>query len=141
MDCRDKILSNSYFDVIIDYPVGQPQELGLDICSINIDDMYNAVYVNRIGQPSIMENVYDYPGIPKLYGLMQLDSIGNLAPFDPNSLAASGILQVQREPLALTGRGTVICIIDTGEGVILLSNEINKIKAALAATNMKQSLL
>lgn len=34
--------------------------------------------------------------------------------FDPNSLIASGITQIQREPLALTGRGVIICVIDTG---------------------------
>ena len=35
-------------------------------------------------------------------------------PFDPGSLVASGIMQVQRPPLALTGRGVVLCFIDTG---------------------------
>ena len=35
-------------------------------------------------------------------------------PFAGTSLIESGILQVQRPPLSLTGRGVVICIIDTG---------------------------
>ena len=42
--------------------------------------------------------------------------------FDPGSLIASGITQVQREPLNLTGRGVIVCVIDTGERVIIMSS-------------------
>ena len=35
-------------------------------------------------------------------------------PFDPKSLIASGITQVQRPPLNLTGQGVILCFIDTG---------------------------
>lgn len=37
-----------------------------------------------------------------------------VAPFDPADLIASGITQVQRPPLSLTGQGVILCFIDTG---------------------------
>ena len=56
--------------------------------------------------------------MPKLYGLMQLSPSGEtppgVAPFDPADLIASGITQVQRPPLSLTGQGVILCFIDTG---------------------------
>jgi peptidoglycan/xylan/chitin deacetylase (PgdA/CDA1 family) len=56
--------------------------------------------------------------MPKLYGLMQLSPSGEtppgVAPFDPVDLIASGITQVQRPPLSLTGQGVILCFIDTG---------------------------
>ena len=49
---------------------------------------------------------------------MQLSPSGETppgaAPFDPASLIASGITQVQRPPLSLTGQGVILCFIDTG---------------------------
>lgn len=59
-----------------------------------------------------------YGDIPFVYGLMQ-DTLnvgaGNAAvPFDPNALIESGILEVQGEPLSLTGRGVLVGFVDTG---------------------------
>lgn len=60
-----------------------------------------------------------YGDIPFVYGLMQeppapglTDGAGFL--FDPNALIESGILEVQGEPLALTGRGVLVGFVDTG---------------------------
>lgn len=108
MDCRDRVLSNDYFDVITDYPIRY--FYGFDLCYSDVEGLYNIVYVNRLEVLNPNRYFYNYRGVPKLYGLMQ-EGMGS---FDPNSLIASGITQVQREPLSLTGRGVVICIIDTG---------------------------
>jgi hypothetical protein len=119
MDCKDKVLSNEYYDIITDFPVREENIEGYDLCYSSIDDIYNMIYINRMGLPPILSNFYDYQNIPNLYGLMDISSTisslqaGN-AVFDPNDLYKSGILQVQRAPLNLTGRGCVICIIDTG---------------------------
>lgn len=109
MDCRDKILSNEYFDIITDFPLRYYE--GLDLCRIRLENNYEIVYLNRSDVPDGDEYYYGYRNIPKLYGLMQEGAGGR---FDPNSLIVSGITQVQRAPLELTGRGVVVCIIDTG---------------------------
>lgn len=110
MDCKERILSNDYMDLITDFllpPGSIQQEAGSDFCLISVDDTYNLVYLNRAGLPPVTLSVYDYQNTPNLYGLMQ-----NF--FDPVSLIKSGITQVQREPLNLTGRGVVVAFIDTG---------------------------
>lgn len=112
IDCRDRILSNDYFDAIVDFPLGVLENPAQDQCYISIENFYNLIYFNRSAVPNAQEYFFSYRSIPKLYGLMQ--ESGAAGGFDPNSLIASGITQVQREPLALTGRGVVICIIDTG---------------------------
>lgn len=115
MDCREKILSNDYYDVMTDYPVA-PVNLGnMDACYASIGNLYSVVYLNRQQVSSVDDYFYDYKSVPKLYGLMQQGEISR--GFDPNSMIVSGITQVQREPLELTGRGVVVCLIDTGECV------------------------
>ncbi len=107
MDCRDKILSNDYYDVLTDFTRQITWDIP-EICYANVNDIYNVVYIDRFSVPNSNVYFYDYKSLPKLYGLMQA---GN---FDPASLIASGISQVQREPLGLTGKGVIVCIIDTG---------------------------
>lgn len=137
MDCRDRILSNDYRDIITDYPIRLDPNEGLDICYVSIGGLFNIAYINRLGLPPIMDTLYEYQNTPKLYGLMQItggETAGGAAgpgarraePFDPGSLVASGIMQVQRPPLALTGRGVVLCFIDTGIDYTNVSFRINQ---------------
>lgn len=112
MDCRERILSNEYYDVITDYPVRSVEEYNYDLCYINVENLYNIVYISQANVRNTSDYIFDYKSVPKLYGLMQEETIGRS--FDPNSLIVSGITQIQREPLNLTGRGVVLCIIDTG---------------------------
>lgn len=60
-----------------------------------------------------------YGEIPFVYGLMQEPlpagaAFASALPFDPNALIESGILEVQGEPLSLTGRGVLVGFVDTG---------------------------
>ncbi len=112
VDCKEKILSNDYYDVIIDFPIWVLGDYAERQCHVSIENLYHFIYYPRedIGDSQIYFS--SYRSVPKLYGLMQEG--GGAGGFDPNSLIASGIPQVQREPLALTGRGVVVCIIDTG---------------------------
>lgn len=112
MDCRDRILSDEYYDVIIDFPIEMPEESVFDYCRISLENLYDIVYVSRTNIRNSTDYIFDYKSVPKLYGLMQGETVGQS--FDPNSLIVSGITQVQRQPLSLTGKGVVICIIDTG---------------------------
>ncbi len=118
MDCRDKILSNNFYDVITDFPINITSETSFDLCYVNVEETYNLIYINSMGLPRLLDNPYDYQNIPKLYGLME--DTGSAPGFNPNNLIASGISQVQGPPLGLTGRGVVLCFIDTGEGVELM---------------------
>ena len=106
------ILSNDYYDVITDFPVRMLEESETQLCYANIENLYNIVYFSRLDVISADSYFFEYRSVPKLYGLMQTEHIA--AGFDPNSLIVSGITQVQRPPLSLTGRGVVVCIIDTG---------------------------
>lgn len=112
MDCKDKILSNDFYDVITDFPLTLSDSVNYDLCHVEVENTYNLIYINKTGVPNPVENFYDYPNMPKLYGLMQ--DMGAAPGFNPNNLIASGITQVQREPLSLTGKGVVMCFIDTG---------------------------
>ena len=107
--CRDRILSEAYGDLIIDFtpPARElfPERIR-DYCVIPVGD-YNMLYVNRSEVPPFSESLYTYVNTPNIYGLMQTE-------FDPTSLAVSGVTQIQRPPLSLSGEGTIIAIIDTG---------------------------
>lgn len=109
MDCKERILSDLYADLIIDFtpPVADVfSSQTEDYCVIPVGN-YNLLYVNRFEVPDLSEDFYLYGNTPNIYGLMQNE-------FDPVSLFESGITQVQRPPLSLTGRGTLIAFIDTG---------------------------
>ncbi len=108
MDCKEKILSNNVYDYITDFPIGAVENYEPPFCYMDIENLYNIIFVNSEAIPNADVSFFEYQSIPKLYGLMQTGT------FDPSSLIASGITQVQRPPLSLTGSGVVICVIDTG---------------------------
>lgn len=108
-NCEERIQSNEYMDLIIDYVV--PEDYvsmeGVDTCTVQVDEQYRIWYSERRALPPLNITHYIYQYIPKLYGLMQEG-------FDRVNLTETGILRVQRPPLSLTGRGTVMAMIDTG---------------------------
>ena len=112
MLCKEKILSEDYYDVITDFPVSAEAAANLDLCVVPVEEGYNLVYIHRNNVVNPNEYYFEHRSMPKLYGLMQGE--GGKAAFDPTALIASGITRLQREPLALTGRGCVIAFIDTG---------------------------
>lgn len=112
MDCRQKILSNEYADLITDYVVAD--ELSgtspIDFCFHGIDENYGVVNVNRRMVPPMSIGYYGYSAIPALYGLMQVgEDI-----FNPENLAQTGSIRVQNPPLSLQGAGVIVGFIDTG---------------------------
>lgn len=116
MDCREMILSEDTYDIITDFSATEFLQDDID-CYESIRDEFLILYLSRNGIRSPEIDFFPYHNMPKLYGLMQLTSVDTApgaAPFDPNSLIASGITQVQRPPLSLTGQGVILCFIDTG---------------------------
>lgn len=112
MTCKERILSNDYYDILVDFQLTLEENSTYDLCAVNVENLYNIVYWNRGELSNPNDYYFDYRSIPKLYGLMQERGAG--ASFDPLPLIESGITQIQREPLGLTGRGCVIVFIDTG---------------------------
>ena len=108
---RELILSENAYDIITDYPLEGLLRDGSS-CYVQVEGNYHIVYVDSPGLSEREVTLPDYQNVPKLYGLMQLAP--GQAAFDPGNLIASGITQVQGLPLKLTGRGVVVCVIDTG---------------------------
>lgn len=106
MDCKERILSEQYADTMADYPLEEFAEPGADACYIPLGGDFYVAYTNRDSLGSFGRSPYQYRYIPKLYGLMQT--------FDPGALIAAGSYRLQGNPLNLTGRGVVLCFIDTG---------------------------
>ncbi|MBQ6888793.1 MAG: S8 family peptidase [Lachnospiraceae bacterium] len=109
LSCEERIQSNDYLDLIIDYDISDAyMEIeDVDACKVPVDEQYRVLYIERAAVAPISISRYVYQYVPKLYGLMQ-------EPFNSRNLSDTGILRVQRPPLSLTGRGTVVAIIDTG---------------------------
>ncbi len=107
--CEERVQSNDYMDLIIDYVLPEIYENleQVDACTIPVDEQFRVWYTDRSQIPPLSISTYVYQYIPKLYGLMQES-------FDTINLSESGILRVQRPPLSLTGNGVVMAIIDTG---------------------------
>lgn len=130
MDCKEKILSDDYVDIVVDFPVDILMGEGADICYIPLGEGYSVIYDNLLTAGERWKGPYQYRFTPKIYGLMELGfgeqrselraeqlpqgSLAAAEPFDPTPLISSGILSVQRQPLNLTGRGCIFCCIDTG---------------------------
>ncbi len=122
MTDREKIASDDYFDVLSDY--SQPEELPITVSDYvfqPIDRNLGVTYINRNEISALSARDFTYRSIPKVYGLQQIETMPGGA-FDPTALMRSGVLQVQREPLNLTGRGVVLGFLDTGERVIIMSS-------------------
>ena len=122
MDCKEMILSEDTYDIITDFSASE--FLGDDNnCYERIGEDFLILYLANLGIRNPKIDFFPYHNMPKLYGLMQLSPYGETpsgetppgaAPFDPADLIASGITQVQRPPLSLTGQGVILCFIDTG---------------------------
>jgi len=113
-ECKERALSNNTYDYITDYPIGLAENYDPTFCYTDLDGLYNIVYMNRNNVPGLDAGYFEYQSVPTVYGLMQMEEGFTIGGFDPTSLIVSGIAQVQRPPLSLTGSGVVICIIDTG---------------------------
>lgn len=118
VSCKERILSNDYADLIIDFELTEElrniDTTNLDYCFRQIDRGLGLVFTRRSQLEPVGLLNYSYQRIPSLFGLQEFttESVGGV--FDAAPLESSGIAEVQREPLNLTGKGTVIAFIDTG---------------------------
>lgn len=121
MPCREQILSDETYDYITNLSMDVAGISDPSLCYHQIDNLFTLLYLPRDRYPDMRSNFYPFQSIPKLFGLMQLDSSGDPAAssltqpvFDPLALSISGITSISGPPLSLTGAGVLIAIIDTG---------------------------
>ena len=117
MDCKSRILSNEYADMIVDFDLsGELLNASAgDFCYIQIEDNLRIFYVDRRTLPPLSVSDYRYLYLPSCYGLMVDGGVPiSDGEFDTKALEVTGILSVQRPPLSLTGLGCILACIDTG---------------------------
>jgi len=106
MECSVSITSEDYVDYIVEYN-GDPEPLRdyyRDDCLIIIDNRFAVVYRRIPADYMLSFSRQAYSLYPKVYGLM-----------DTTSMEEIGVINIQRENvLGLTGRKTLIGIVDTG---------------------------
>ena len=117
-DCKNKILSNEYSDWITDFELTQElidlDATNRDYCYRQVDETLGLVFAKRDRLSPIGLLNYSYQQLPALFGLQELTTDAINTVYDSSPIEESGILRVQRKPLSLTGRGTILVFIDTG---------------------------
>lgn len=106
MECSISITSEEYVDYIVEYNGDRDtlMEYYKDDCLIIIDNRYAVVYREKPDDYMVSFSRIAYNSFPKVFGLMDMSSVGEI-----------GVINVQQENvLGLTGKGTIIGIIDTG---------------------------
>lgn len=105
-DCREKILSNDYADLIWDFNENPEmlQEVLSGICMAPIGPVYHVIHIRREFFTPQNLGIMDYQVVPSCYTVL-----------DTESLQQSGILRVQNQPvLNLKGRDVILGFLDTG---------------------------
>lgn len=107
LDCREMILSDEFYDILLDYPatLAEPGLSGIPHCFLELGGDYRILYVDSREALPLSVTQYRYAYIPKCYGL--LEPLGG-------AYEQSGITAVQRPPLSLGGENILIGFIDTG---------------------------
>lgn len=115
MTCKERILSNDYADtlVYIRLPGEYNYDLPIDYCYHHLANEWGILYLDRGNALYNREGQVAYSNLPKCYGLMACRA-AQAGTLNTLSLAESGILSVQGEPLNLTGKNVTIGFIDTG---------------------------
>ena len=126
--CRNRILSNSYLDLLFDFDVTPRQLFGdsvetPDYCEEVLFEHLKILHVAANQLSPLDGPDYRYQYTPKCYGLIQdteaPPSVGQPVPGtglvpDLTALSEAGILSVSGPPLELTGKNVLLGIIDTG---------------------------
>ncbi|MDF2952027.1 MAG: hypothetical protein K0S18_1610, partial [Anaerocolumna sp.] len=103
--CREQILSEDYFDFIIEYARDLPVlPNSSEICYDIINQTHAVAYVPVSDIPPDFLHIIGYSAYPNIFTILDLES-----------LEGSGITRLRQVPnLVLRGNGVVIGIIDTG---------------------------
>ena len=125
MTCKERILSNDYADIILDFIIPErfDYEIPADSCYHSVLGDLRIMYLKREDIPAISVSNASYYFVPRCYGLTQLEEneIQTAQEYNSIALSEAGILAVQGQPLNLTGKNVTIGFIDTG---IRYENEV-----------------
>lgn len=111
MDCQTMILSDNYADLLFDFIL--PQSLvPSDSCVLTIDNNLSLLYLPRNNAIRFPLSQYRYLYLPSLYTPVPFTSEISALPY--SALERSGIADITRPPLSLSGLGTTIAVIDSG---------------------------
>ncbi len=115
MTCKERILSNDYADIILDFVIPERfhYQPPADYCYHKVLGDMGIMYIERSAIPTITVSDSSYYFVPRCYGLTQLEG-SERQEFHSIALAESGILATQEPPLQLTGKNVTIGFIDTG---------------------------
>ncbi len=107
--CRNRVLSNDYLDVLVDFDLPAENIIEMDTdnpdyCEHVVTEDLRIIYVAASMMPPSVLGGYRYQYLPKCYGLLQ----------DVSALTEAGILSVAGPPLELTGRNVLVGVLDTG---------------------------
>lgn len=121
MNCREKILSEDYMSILLDYVLEEADQEDEAFCYQQVDGTLGIYYLDRSAVLPLSPVNYLYRYLPQLFCLGAFPAAGSRT-FRTEPLEGSGILAQQRPPLELTGRRVVMAFIDTGERVIIMSS-------------------
>ena len=109
MDCRDRIVSQDYVEILVDYDPAFIREFAPQAasCFQPLGDGLGILYVSSVYTQPLSISQYRYTYIPKCYGLLQI-GLGDV------SYEQTGSFRAQNPPLSLTGKEVLIGMIDTG---------------------------
>ena len=113
MNCREKILSEDYMSILLDYVPEEANQEDEAFCYQQVDGTLGIYYLDRSAVLPLSPVNYLYRYLPQLFCLGAFTAAGSRT-FRPEPLEGSGILAQQRPPLELTGRRVVMAFIDTG---------------------------
>lgn len=134
MDCREMIVSEEFYDILLDSPLddsmnpvdGSPGDgeddvlSGIANCSLKLGDDFSILYLERNQVRPLTVSNYRYAYIPKCYGLLQQEEVfGEIRQSQQTIILggayeATGIAAMQQPPFSLTGRDILLGFIDTG---------------------------
>lgn len=120
MTCREKIVAQSYIDLIEERDaVGDWSDME-ELCQIRLGNADELIYISKDAAKEIFPNQEMYSNFPRCYGLVGevQGSIANWEAYAYEALAENGILEMQSS-LKLTGKGTILAFI--GPGIDLTS--------------------
>lgn len=112
MDCQTIISSNDYADLLLDFSLTINQYDTENRCIIPIENDISLLYQERLTGSVFPLSRYRSIYLPNLYAPIPFAVADTTLP--RNALEESGIANVNRPPLELSGLGTTIAVIDTG---------------------------
>ncbi|MBP3468220.1 MAG: S8 family peptidase [Lachnospiraceae bacterium] len=117
LTCKEKILSEQYIDIIEAEVTSGDLTTGFqDYCVQNVTDNIVNIYINVDEIAGIFPEAEQFSLLPRCYGIVSDNQLNRLSrePFNYLPLSDTGILDIQKPPLSLTGQGVLVAVIDTG---------------------------